>query len=463
MKGLSDSPYLTSNLDSFVSLSVTSSALSPETWLFDLKWLPISACLVGGSVRDALLGRTSDYLDLDFVLPEKAVETAQAIARHYKAGYVLLDSERNIARVVFKNGTADFAQQVGDSLEIDLERRDFTVNAIAYNPHTDRIIDPLQGYSDLRQHTIRMVSPTNLEEDPLRLLRAYRQAAQLGFTVEPETRQEIRRLAPLLKRIAAERVQSEINYLVSTAKGTSWLEAAWEDGLLQDWFPDVTLAKIERLVAIDCAALVLQETMPEFYQALHAPLRQSSGKADKAQSGFEDQASGSTRNWLTIARLICLLSFDPNTAENQLRRLKYSRNEVQAVSTILRGLTQLGEAATTDATGQVTLPLTLRSQCLFFQAVGHTFPALAVLAIAQGIPQAALQSMLQRYLDPADPVSHPHPLLTGQTLMAELGLPPGPRIGQLLAEIQLSRAEGKIHSPADALKLAASLVQQQFR
>ncbi|HEY9907876.1 MAG TPA: hypothetical protein V6D18_09780, partial [Thermosynechococcaceae cyanobacterium] len=112
-------------------IAAVSSALSPKTWPFELEWLPTSAYLVGGTVRDALLGRESEYLDLDFVLPEAAVETAQTIARHYRAGFVLLDAERQIARVVFPQGTVDFAQQVGPTLEADLKRRDFTVNAIA--------------------------------------------------------------------------------------------------------------------------------------------------------------------------------------------------------------------------------------------------------------------------------------------------------------------------------------------
>jgi tRNA nucleotidyltransferase (CCA-adding enzyme) len=100
----------------------------------------------------------------------------------------LLDAERHIARVVFKQATVDFAQQVGPTLTADLERRDFTINAIAYNPHTEHLLDPLGGYRDLQQRCLRMVSDQNLQEDPLRLLRAYRQAAQLGFIIQPETR-----------------------------------------------------------------------------------------------------------------------------------------------------------------------------------------------------------------------------------------------------------------------------------
>lgn len=166
------------NLDSLVK----------EVFAINRQELPENAYLVGGAVRDALLNRQKDYIDLDFVVPEKAIEIAQTIAHHYKAGFVVLDAVRQIARVVFPQGTLDFAQQEGESLEIDLKRRDFTVNALAYNLHTQEIFDPLGGLKDLGCQSLRMISRENLQDDPLRLLRAYRQAAQLDFEIEPHTR-----------------------------------------------------------------------------------------------------------------------------------------------------------------------------------------------------------------------------------------------------------------------------------
>ncbi len=84
--------------------------LSPENWPFSLEFLPQPAYMVGGAVRDAILGRTREYLDLDFVIPSKAVKVARAIAHHYKAGFVLLDAKRQIARVALPYTTSDFAQ-----------------------------------------------------------------------------------------------------------------------------------------------------------------------------------------------------------------------------------------------------------------------------------------------------------------------------------------------------------------
>ena len=205
----------------------------------DLDLLPTSAYLVGGAVRDALLGRKGTYLDLDFVVPENSVETAKKIARHYQAGFVVLDEVRQIARVVFREGTLDFALQEGATLEKDLYRRDFTINAIAYNLHQQTAIDPLGGIVDLQRGIIRMVSPENLQDDPLRLLRAYRQAAQLNFKIDRDTREQIRILAPSIEQVAAERVQSEFNYILAHDIENQWLQLAWEDGLVTPWFPTV--------------------------------------------------------------------------------------------------------------------------------------------------------------------------------------------------------------------------------
>ncbi|HEY9910129.1 MAG TPA: hypothetical protein V6D18_21250, partial [Thermosynechococcaceae cyanobacterium] len=376
------------------------------------------------------------------------------------AGFVLLDAERQIARVVFPQGTVDFAQQVGPTLEADLKRRDFTVNAIAYNPHTDQIRDPLQGYADLQKRLLRMVSPENLREDPLRLLRAYRQAAQLSFTLEPATRTVVRQLAGLLRRIAAERVQSELNYLLSTAKGTPWLSAAWQDGLLQDWFPDAEGASLERVAAIDHIAQHLEETAPAMFAELVSPLRATPRTIARSESGCptppEPKASGSTRTWLTTAKLASLLPPQPTTAEAQLRRLKYSRTEIQAAITVLKFLPDLLEAS------EETLR-SPRQQYQFFQNAGTAFPALAVSALALGVAETIVDPLMTHFVVPGDAIAHPSALLTGQDLMAALKLAPGPHIGRLLAEIQLARAEGKITTEAEALALALGVSQNEHQ
>lgn len=409
------------------------SVLSPESWPFSLEWLPVPTYMVGGAVRDALLERRREYLDLDFVMPEKAVKTARAIAHHYKAGFVLLDRERQIARVVFKNATADFAQQEGDTLETDLHRRDFTVNAIAYNPHTQELIDPLQGYADLQQGIIRMVSPANLKDDPLRLLRGYRQAAQLGFAIASETRVTIRQLAPLLAEIAAERVRVEFSYLLGNPQGSDWLTIAYEDGLLSVWFPHVTAQKLKLIAAIDRWVVTLAAKWPQIGTIL--------------QESISDTLKSS---WLSLAKLSCLVASETQQAEAELINLKYSRTEIRTVTTavkLLPGLASLGAGG-----------MSLREQYFFFQEAGEAFPVVAVFAVAVGVNMEAIAPLIDRYLTPDDQVAHPTQLVTGNDLIQALNLRPSPKIGQLLTEIQLSRIEGKISTPAEAIKFASQLL-----
>ncbi|QKQ77275.1 CCA tRNA nucleotidyltransferase [Nostoc sp. TCL240-02] len=432
------------------------STLAPENWPFSLEFLPQPAYMVGGAVRDALLGRTREYLDLDFVIPSKAVKVARAIAHHYKAGFVLLDAERQIARVVFPHATADFAQQEGDSLEVDLHRRDFTVNAIAYNPHTQEIIDPLQGYVDLQQGILRMISPANLEDDPLRLMRGYRQAAQLGFTIEPATRTAICSLASHLSKVAAERVRVEIGYLLENSQGTPWIASAWEDGLLAPFFQNATRESLSKLAAIDSAATLITENWQQLGTQLQAYVRDSI-----------------KTTWLGIAKLACLVNPNPELAEIELQQLTYSRAEIRGVTTALKLLPQF----------QV-VDMSLREQYFLFRDADIVFPTAAVLAVAlDNLVEAmsndkplhtavttsletkardcpVLTLLINRYLNPDDLVAHPSLLVSGKELIIALDIPASPIIGQLLTEIAVAQAEGKVSTPTEAIAYARQLQEK---
>ncbi|MEL6382218.1 MAG: CCA tRNA nucleotidyltransferase [Cyanobacteria bacterium J06626_18] len=432
--------YLHQSPFAATALSVTS-VLSPQTWPFDLSLLPESAHLVGGSVRDALLGRKADYLDLDFVVPDQAVETARAIAHHYHAGFVVLDPKNQIARVVFAEATVDFAQQVGGSLESDLHRRDFTVNAIAYHPHTEQIFDPLRGCTDLERQLLRMIAPDNLADDPLRLLRAYRQAAQLGFALDGQTRETIHQLAPLLDKVAAERVRGEIDCLLSKVEGTPLVKLAWEDGVLETWLPNLNAQQISKLMAVDEAYGYLQENRLGFAKLLTGWVK------EQTPPGFH-------RSWFKAAKLSRILSADLAIAEAELTHFKYSRAEQQAVLAILRAWPQLVAIAEGD--------FSRRQQYHLFKTAGSSFIALALVGLAEGLPLSLLENLMDRFADPTDPIAYPRPVVSGRDVMKHLGLRPGPHIGDLLAAVELAHAEGHIHSPQDALDWLSHYQAQTF-
>ena len=404
-----------------------------DTWPFTLEWLPQPAYLVGGAVRDGLLGRKADYLDLDFVVLEQAIKTAQNIAKYYKAGFVLLDAERQIARVVFPGATVDFAEAEANSLAEDLQRRDFTLNAIAYNPFTQELIDPHDGQTDIENRLIRMISPYNLRDDPLRLLRGYRQAAQLGCQLEPQTQATIRELAPFLSQVAVERVQTELGYLLNTAKGVVWIKHAWEDHLLSGFFPSAS-EQFDRLLKMDSAVETLHQHSPTLTPRLSYPLRDTIKTSQ-----------------LAIAKLTCLLTPDPTVAEVELTQLKYSKAEIRSAIAIVQGWAELQQTPPSQ--------MSLRQQYFLFQEVGTLFPALAVLAVASGVLVASLSPLIARYLNPDDPVAHPQVLVTGNELMKILNLSPSPKIGQLLMKIQLAQVEGQILTREQALKWVAQSLE----
>ncbi|MGC9526967.1 MAG: CCA tRNA nucleotidyltransferase [Limnospira sp.] len=410
------------------------SALSPENWPFDLEFLPPPAYLVGGAVRDALLGREVADLDLDFVLLSGAVKTARTIASYYKAGFVLLDAERQIARVVFDGVTADFAEASGGSLQADLGRRDFTINAIAYDPILQEAIDPHGGQGDLKLGLMRMISRENLADDPLRLLRGYRQAAQLGFAIEEKTRRAIAELASLLERVAAERIRTELGYLLNTPRGVSGLIEAWNVGLISRWFPDADKG-CDRLLNLDDMASQLSK----FDERLGAELGESVRETLKMSR-------------LAIAKLATLVSPEPETAETQLLELKYSRAEIRGVLAILRGL---------ETIQNTPIPqLSIREQYFLFQTVGSFFAAFVAAGMAVGVPLEVFSPLVERYLTPKDAIAHPTPPVGGKVLMKELGIPPSPVVGDLLLEVQLAQAEGKIATPEDAIAIAAQKLKE---
>ena len=414
---------------------LSNSLLNPQQWFFDVELLPPDTYLVGGAVRDALLGRTREYLDLDFVLPEQSIETAQRIADIYDAGFVVLDQKRAIARVVFPQGTLDFARQEGENLETDLRRRDFTINAIAYNPRTKEIIDPLKGCLDLEQQMLRMVAASNLRADPLRLLRAYRQAAQLGFQIETNTQTTIKDLASDISLVAAERVQMELGYLLLHPQGTGQLLAAIDTGLFTSWLPETTINQGKFLPEITKLLLVLQSR----WQNLEEMCADSSVSTSEQNFGY---------NWIGLAKLATLVSPFPEAAQKQLTTLKYSREVIRGATTILRVYDQW----------QIAKELSVRSQYFLFQRLGKYFPAWFLFALSQGIAINSLSPLIDAYSDAHSPIAHPHPLVDGKELMASLHISPSKLVGYLLQEIILAQAEGRVSTPSQAIKLAKEII-----
>jgi tRNA nucleotidyltransferase (CCA-adding enzyme) len=384
--------------------------------------------VVGGAVRDALLGRTRAVIDLDLVVPVDAVNLAQEISRDYRSGFVMLDAERSIARLVFEGMTVDFAQQMGGSLEADLHRRDYRMNAIAYHLREQRLIDPLDGAGDLRQKLVRMVSAQNLADDPLRLLRGYRQAAQLGFALEPETAKTIQTLTPRLQTVAAERVMTELRYLLAVSHHNPQLLVEATE-LLQMWLPGIQRDRLEpELQSIVKALKLIEQASPQLWTALTTPLRPTL-----------------TTTGADIALLSGLLGSLPS--KEILTNLTASVTEITALDVV-------------HQSRSLVWPTDAVSIYYLFQKIGKHFPCFVAIKLAAGCSLADLQPLVKRYFDDQDPLAHPVLVVNGTELMAALNLPPSPAIGQLLTEIQLGQIRGEIVTKQEALSYARSQIAE---
>ena len=196
--------------------------------------------LVGGSVRDYLMGKESFDRDI-IVMDEDAREFSLKLKTLFDAAFVPLDEENKIYRLVLQDkiNYIDVTNPIEGSLEKDLMRRDLTINAIAANIRTGEIVDISGGITDIKNKCINYVCEQNFEDDPLRLLRVYRFQALYGFNLAPETIHAVCKFASLIKKPAVERINYEILKLFSGQYAHIALENMDKTWILEEIFPFV--------------------------------------------------------------------------------------------------------------------------------------------------------------------------------------------------------------------------------
>lgn len=196
--------------------------------------------LVGGTVRDFLMGKSSVDRDL-IVIDEDARDFAMKIKSLFDAVFVPLDEVNRIYRLVLpdKINYIDITNPIEGSLHKDLMRRDLTINAVAVNIRTCEVIDLCGGVTDIHNRTINLISEENFEDDPLRLLRVYRFQSVLGFELTPETIHAVCRFASLIQKPAAERIVHELILLFGGKFAHKALLNMNKTWLLEEIFPIV--------------------------------------------------------------------------------------------------------------------------------------------------------------------------------------------------------------------------------
>jgi len=447
--------------------------------------------LVGGTVRELALARTAP--DLDLAVSAQTLDLARDLAAALKGTFVLLDEAERTARVVWQGEILDLAEFRAPTLEDDLRARDFTINALALELEAVlgqrplALIDPWGGVGDLAQGLIRVVRPQNFQEDPLRLLRAYRFAATHGFRLTPETAAAIPSSLPGFARVAGERVRQELFILLAAPGAAAILKDMEQTGLLTRIFPEfLDMQGVEQNGfhhldvfhhSLEAAAFV--------EKVLAAPPRY-----------FGDLAAELPRYLQAPSQAVLLklaaLFHDIGKPQVQGRRTDpdrytfyYHERVGVEIFTAAALRLRLSQAETKTVTRLITLhmrpfmllpafregELTPRALGRLVRATRPDLPGLFILAMADSLagqgPQKpgdaetvladladAAYHFLKERVEPQE--RHPR-LLTGHDLIEVLGLKPGPRFREILTAVEEAQWEGAIHSRREALELARSL------
>jgi tRNA nucleotidyltransferase/poly(A) polymerase len=178
-----------------------------------LKRLPPGCYVVGGAIRDLHLG--VEPADVDVAAPDPLSAANAAGKRVIRLGS---DDHLSAWRVVDAEHVYDFAEILDGDISVDLERRDFTVNAMAVSLHDGSFLDPFHGREDLAARIVRMINPTNFDDDPLRCLKAVRMAVRHDFDIEPATMEAIRSRAASITSVAPERVTYELSVIFTSGR-----------------------------------------------------------------------------------------------------------------------------------------------------------------------------------------------------------------------------------------------------
>ncbi len=438
------------------------------------------AYLVGGAVRDLLLGRP--VRDLDFALPDKVRGAAKDVADQLGGAYYVLDEERDTARVILRSESGfrsalDFTTFQGADLSADLGARDFTITAMALPLEGDRaLIDPLGGARDLRKGLIKACSPTALGEDPIRTLRAVRMAVDLDFRIETGTKDLIREAAPGLEGVSPERVRDELFRILENRDSAAALRAMKILGLTPYVLPDGIGVPEERIRVLACLDGFWQTLAEEYDPEKAADL--FSGMLVTRLGRYREKLTQRLNTHLVPGRnlkgLVHLTSLFPEPGEglNQVAaHLKLSGREIQRVEQIRRGA---GAFLEDEVYTSPEVPIQAYRFFKHFVLVGVEGIFLALARERSRRPFRSPAVDWSRLLDGArfyleawwekhDRWVEPELLLDGHQLMEAFELTAGPWVGNLLERIREAQVTGQVETPGEALQLAEQILDQDLQ
>lgn len=427
--------------------------------------------LVGGALRDLLLNRIPQ--DFDFAVSGSAIEFSRQFASTIRGKMVVLSEEDDEVRVVYRRKiTFDFTGLGTNTIADDLRRRDFTINALALElPAGRQLLDPHGGLMDLERKIIRPVTDNSLASDPLRLLRAFRLALELGFTIDPAI--EYQGATVSLARTAPERIGMEFMRILNTPRAADCVKSLIALGRLTEIIPEMsalleepelrehtlrTFVKIEELLS---APGFFSRFEPEWQSYLtqnppRVPLLKLAGLLHdiaKPHTRFVNE-SGETHFYghdSLGARLAVKIGYE---------RLRLSRPQVRILRTLVKEHMRLHLLATAPE-------LSDRAIRRFFRDLGPEALGLMILCYADGWATAGrtihLEDTITRMINQQrmeNARRRIKRLVTGHDLIA-LGMKPGPVFKVILQELEDLQVEGKITTREQGIEYLKSYLKSQ--
>jgi poly(A) polymerase len=443
-----------------------------------------AAWVVGGAVRDRLLGRPT--VDLDLAVAGDAEPRARAIARATHSPAFPLSESFGAWRVVARDRSwqVDLTPLTADTIEDDLRQRDFTINAMALPVGSPAAgapapLDPTGGLADLRARRMRMVSEAALAADPLRAVRLARFACELDFDVDGETAECARRNAPGLANVAAERIFAELRSIVRCPRAGAGLRLIEELGVTAIVAPELlalrgveqsdyhhldvyehTLAVLDALVDLERDPAALGAHAEAAAAELARPLadEMTRGQALRLGALLHDIAKPQTRAIGASGR-VSFMGHDRQGAGEAhaiIRRLRGSEALASFVAGVTRNHLRAGFLVHRT-------PLSRREVFAYLEACSPVEVEVTVLSVADRLATRGRKSeeAIAKHLAVAGDLlgealawragGRPEPLVRGDELAAELEIEAGPELGRLLHELEVASFAGEIATRADAL------------
>ncbi|MCS6773230.1 MAG: HD domain-containing protein [Thermoflexales bacterium] len=439
-----------------------------------------SVLLVGGAVRDALLGR--ETRDFDFAVRGDAIALGRWVANALDGDFYPLDARRGIARVILtqpaaKPITLDFAACIGDDWASDQRARDFTLNAIGIDLGTGELVDATGGLNDLRAGVLRATHTSAIVSDPVRALRAVRLAHQLGLRIDPMTFGLLSAACGALHRVSAERLRDELFEILALPRAAPAVTQLDELGLLATLIPEVE--GMRGAAYASQPFTVLQHT---FYAL--AALDEGSAALTLLAPSMEEYLADTLaeeRPVRSLVRFGALLHDcakpDASSAEHaakgaeraaaRARALRLSSDEVNWVRVFIALHSEPNRIAREGTVNDRALYRLLRQ-------AREVAPALALFAIADcwakrsaeerasndcANSEAVARAIVDAYSDRWLPLQRAPALISGDDLIQQ-GVSPSPRLGQILEAVREAQFLGEVNTREQALALAQRLLRE---